>query len=163
MLYLDGKYFLSDHNLNYTDKMAMAHGVEVRVPLLDVDLISLATQLPDRLKQRGAVGKWIFKKAMEPYLPHDVIYRPKTGFGAPVRHWIRNALRPLVEDVLSHSAIEQRGLFDPDAVEALVRSNRGGQVDAAYTIFGLICIEVWCRVFLDRSIPLRGVGQRLGT
>ncbi len=161
MLYLDGKYFLSDHNLNYTDKMAMAHGVEVRVPLLDVDLISLATQLPDRLKQNGSVGKWIFKKAMEPYLPSDVIYRPKTGFGAPVRHWIRNGLRSLVEDVLSHRAIVERGLFDPDAVEALVRANRAGQIDAAYTIFALVCIELWCRVFLDRSVPSRPAGVRL--
>ena len=151
MLYLDGRYFLSDHNLNYTDKMAMAHGVEVRVPLLDVDLISLATRLPDRFKQNGAVGKWIFKKAMEPYLPHDVIYRPKTGFGAPVRYWMRNTLRPLVDDVLSRRALERRCLFDPSAVESLVRANRAGTIDASYTVFALICIEIWCRIFLDRS------------
>jgi asparagine synthase (glutamine-hydrolysing) len=151
MLYLDGRYFLSDHNLNYTDKMAMAHGVEVRVPLLDMDLISLATRLPDPFKQNGAVGKWIFKKAMEPYLPHDVIYRSKTGFGAPVRHWMRNTLRPLVNDVLSRRALERRCLFDADAVESLVRANCRGTIDASYTVFALTCIETWCRVFLDRS------------
>lgn len=159
MLYLDAKYFLTDHNLNYTDKMAMAHGVEVRVPLLDVDLISLVTRLPDRLKQKGAVGKWIFKKAMEPYLPADVIHRPKTGFGAPVRYWIRNSLRSLVADLLSRRTIEERGLFDANAVSALVRANRDGEIDAAYSIFALMCIEIWCRVFLDRSTPARPARQ----
>lgn len=54
----------------------MAHGVEVRVPLLDQDLVALAARLPDGMKQRGRTGKWVFKKAMEPYLPLDVIYRP---------------------------------------------------------------------------------------
>ena len=68
MLFLEGKFFLADHNLNYTDKMAMSQGVEVRVPLLDTDLVALAARLPDKMKQRGATGKWIFKKAMEPYL-----------------------------------------------------------------------------------------------
>jgi asparagine synthase (glutamine-hydrolysing) len=88
---------------------------------------------------------------MEPYLPHDVIYRSKTGFGAPVRHWMRNTLRPLVDDVLSRSALERRCLFDPGAVESLVRANCRGMIDASYTVFALICVETWCRVFLDRS------------
>lgn len=151
MLYLDGKYFLTDHNLNYTDKMSMAMGVEVRVPLLDPDLISLAARLPIKFKQNGNTGKWIFKKAMEPYLPKDVIYRSKTGFGAPLRHWLRNELRPLVEDVLSQASLKKRGLFDPTGVRRLIESDRTGQADAAYTIFSLMCIELWCRIFLDRN------------
>ena len=72
MLYLDAKFFLTDHNLNYTDKMSMAHGVEARVPLLDPDLMAFAARLPTRFKQSGATGKWIFKKAMEGILPRDV-------------------------------------------------------------------------------------------
>lgn len=151
MLYLEAKHFLADHNLNYTDKMSMAAGVEVRVPLLDLDLISLASRLPINYKQRGGEGKWIFKKAMEPYLPRDVIYRPKTGFGAPLRYWLRNPLRPVVEEVLSKASLQRRGLFDPDEVAKLVILDRQGRVDGAYTIFALMCIEWWCRIFLDRS------------
>lgn len=151
ILYLEGKFFLADHNLNYTDKMSMSQGVEVRVPLLDPDLVALAARLPDNLKQRGRCGKWVFKKAMESDLPRDVIYRPKTGFGAPLRRWLRRELRPLVEDVLSHETIMRRGLFDPDAVARMVRMDREGKIDAAYTIFALLCIELWCRIFLDRS------------
>ncbi len=149
MLYLEGKFFLADHNLNYTDKMSMAHGVEVRVPLLDQDLVALATRLPDGMKQRGRTGKWVFKKAMEPYLPLEVIYRPKTGFGAPLRRWLRHELRPLVDDVLSSASIQRRGLFDADGVARLVRADREGRIDAAYTIFAVVCIELWCRAFID--------------
>ena len=155
MLYLDGKYFLVDHNLNYTDKMSMATGVEVRVPLLDPDLIALAARLPDDVKQKGSIGKWVFKRAMEPFLPLDIIYRPKAGFGAPLRSWMRNQLRPLVEDVLSPSALRNRGLFDSLAVADLIEADRSGRIDAAYPIFALVCIEMWCRLFLDRPVPRR--------
>lgn len=149
MLYLEGKYFLPDHNLNYTDKMSMAAGVEVRVPLLDPDLIALAARLPLKYKQNGRVGKWIFKKAMEPYLPREVIYRPKTGFGAPLRHWLRYELRSVVDDALSEQSINNRGLFNYAGVSRLVSQDRLGLIDGTYTIFSLICIELWCRIFLD--------------
>ncbi|MDP6719831.1 MAG: asparagine synthase C-terminal domain-containing protein, partial [Pirellulaceae bacterium] len=89
MLYLETKHFLPDHNLNYVDKMSMAHGVEVRVPLLDLDLVNYVTSLPPHEKQRGTQGKWIFKKAVAPLLPNAVLRRSKTGFGAPLRRWIR--------------------------------------------------------------------------
>jgi asparagine synthase (glutamine-hydrolysing) len=151
MLYLEGKHFLCDHNLNYTDKMGMAVGVEVRVPLLDLDLIALAARLPVEYKQHGRIGKWIFKKAMEPYLPYNIIYRPKTGFGAPLRYWMKHQLRPVVEDVLSDQSLNQRGLFDPVGVKHLIEQDRTGRIDAAYTIFALVCIELWCRIFLDQK------------
>jgi asparagine synthase (glutamine-hydrolysing) len=153
MLYLEGKHFLADHNLNYTDKMGMATGVEVRVPLLDPDLVAYAARLPLEYKQNGHVGKWIFKKAMEPWLPADVIYRPKTGFGAPIRHWLKDELAPLVEDVLSERALAERGLFDPRGVHDLVARDRAGRTDATYTIFALVCIELWCRMFVDGAPP----------
>jgi asparagine synthase (glutamine-hydrolysing) len=150
LLFLEGKFFLADHNLNYTDKMSMAHGVEVRVPLLDTDLVALAASLPDNMKQRGKTGKWVFKKAMEPFLPRDIIYRPKTGFGAPLRHWLHHELKPLVEDVLSPKALKKRNLFDVQGVKKLIQMDQEGRVDAAYPIFALICIELWCRIFIDR-------------
>ncbi len=152
MLYLDGKFFLTDHNLNYMDKMAMANGVEVRVPLLDPDVVAFAARLPLRFKQRDGVGKWILKKAMEPFLPRDIIYRPKAGFGAPLRHWLRHELRPLLMDVLSEPALARRGLFDPKQVHALIEQDRAGRIDGAYTVFTLLWIELWCRLFLDTSI-----------
>ncbi|HQS58851.1 MAG: asparagine synthase (glutamine-hydrolyzing) [Gallionellales bacterium 35-53-114] len=154
MLFLESKFFLPDHNLNYTDKMSMAVGVEVRVPLLDPDLVALAARLPVGYKQHGREGKWIFKKAMEKYLPREVIYRPKTGFGAPLRSWLHseNKLKPLMMDVLSKNAITRRGIFDSKSVESLIEEDAKGRVDATYTIFSMMCIELWCRKFLDEDV-----------
>ena len=152
MLALEQRFFLADHNSLYTDKMSMAAGVEVRVPFLDSDLVRLANALPPRMKQRGKEGKWVLKKAMEPYLPANVIYRPKSGFGAPLRHWLRHDLKEWVSDMLSADTLRRRGLFDAKAVTALVAEDRAGRIDAAYTILGLVCIEVWCRKFFDTPV-----------
>jgi asparagine synthase (glutamine-hydrolysing) len=152
MLYLDGKFFVPDHNLNFFDKVSMACGVECRVPLLDTELIRSAASLPVRFKQVGREGKWVFKKAMEAHLPHEVIYRPKTGFGMPLRVWMREELNDLQEDLLSPRAIRNRGFFDPQAVQNLRRANEAGQIDATYTLLSMMSIELWSRIFLDRSL-----------
>ena len=154
MLYLDAKHFLVDHNLNYTDKMGMAEGVEIRVPLLDVDLVKYATSLPINYKQRGSTGKWIFREAMDGILPPAVLSRPKTGFGGPLRHWMRNELSELVNDTLSASNLRHRGFFDPIGVEKLRKLDAEGKVDAAYTIFAILCMEMWSHIFLDKKIPM---------
>ena len=154
MLYLEARHFLADHNLNYTDRAGMAVGVEVRVPLLDLDLVRFATRIPARYKQKGTVGKAIFKRAMEPYLPRDVIYRPKSGFAVPLRRWLRQELRPMVEDTLDEASLRRRGVFAPEAVRRLIELDAAGRIDAGYTIFALVCIELWFRRFVDRSPSL---------
>lgn len=161
MLALEQRFFLTDHNLLYTDKMSMAAGVEVRVPFLDPDLVDLAARIPASIKQRGRVGKWVLKKAMEPYLPKEVIYRPKTGFGAPLRRWMRNELTELLRDTLSEEALRRRGLFDPAAVHRLIERNETGEVDAAFTLLSLLLIELWCRRFIDVTtvVPAEGPWQ----
>lgn len=149
MLFLEARHFLADHNLNYTDRAGMAAGVEVRVPLLDIDLVKFATTVPSDQKQRGRIGKAVFKRAMEPFLPRDVIYRPKSGFGAPLRHWLRHELAGLVDDTLAPDVLLQRGFFDPSAVRRLIEADRSGAVDGSYTIYALMCFELWCRRFVD--------------
>lgn len=151
VLALEQRFFLADHNLIYTDKMSMAAGVEVRVPFLDVDLVEFIQRIPLRFKQRGQEGKWVLKKAMEPYLPREVIYRAKSGFGAPLRRWMRFELRELLGDLLSVESLKRRGLFEPSAVHRLISANDSGKVDASYTLLSLLCIEIWCRTYLDRS------------
>jgi len=148
LLYLETKHFLPDHNLNYTDRAGMAVGVEVRVPLLDVDLVRFATRVPAGYKQRGRVGKAVLRRAMQPYLPREIIARAKTGFGAPLRRWLRHELRPLVEETLSAGVLERRGIFNPGAVRSLIERDLAGQVDGAYTVFALMTLELWCRRFL---------------
>ncbi len=111
ILALEQRFFLGDHNLIYTDKMSMAAGVEVRVQFLDNDLIEFASKLPNNILQRKSESKWILKKVAEQYLPKEIIYRPKSGFGAPVRRWIKSELSELMEDLLSQNSIESRGFF----------------------------------------------------
>jgi len=149
MLVLEQRFFLADHNLNYTDKMSMATGVEVRVPFLDLDLVEFSSQVSNRFKQRGRVGKWVLKKAMEPYLPKSIIYRSKTGFGAPLRTWMRYELRELLGDLLSIESLKNRGLFSPISVQKLIIDNDEGRIDASYTLLSLLCIEIWCRAYID--------------
>jgi asparagine synthase (glutamine-hydrolysing) len=153
MLYAECKHFLADHNLNYTDKMGMAAGIEVRVPLLDLEVIRLAGALPSRVLQHGRIGKWIFKKAMEPYLPAEIVYRPKTGFGLPLRKWLHTSMHEIVDDVLSEHSLSKRGIFDAKSVRRLLENDRAGRVDASYTLFAVMCMEIWARQFLDGHFP----------
>lgn len=145
MLALEQRFFLADHNLIYTDKMSMAAGVEVRVPFLDPDLVAFASTVPPAFKQHGQTGKWILKKAMEPYLPKEIIYRPKAGFGAPVRRWMRTELRGWMRDILSEESLQRRGMFEPAAVRELMNANDAGRIDASYTLLSLVCVELWMR------------------
>ena len=154
MLALEQRFFLSDHNLIYTDKMSMAVGCEVRVPFLDPDLVSFANSLPDHLKVRGSTVKWVLKKAMEPYLPLETIYRPKTGFGMPIRSWLRSELKEWLNDLLSVQSLSNRGIFDPNRVRHLMSLNESGRVDASYTLFSLACLELWFRRLYDTRTPV---------
>jgi asparagine synthase (glutamine-hydrolysing) len=153
MLYLETKHFLADHNLNYTDKTGMAAGIEVRVPLLDLELVALAARIPSHFKQRGSEGKAVLRRAMQGILPDEVLHRSKSGFGVPLRRWLREELREIVEETLSVKALRDRGLFDPVAVRKLIDMDRSGRVDGAYTIFALVCMELWCRMFVDLPVP----------
>ncbi len=149
LLYWDMKYFLTDHNLNYTDKMSMAHGVEVRVPFLDVELVEFSTIIPPELKMKGIETKYLLKKVAERYLPKEVIYRPKSGFGAPVRDWVINDLEPMINDYLSKEIIDKRAIFEYSEVKQLIENNKAGKIDASYTIWALLAIESWMRQFVD--------------
>ncbi len=148
MLFLDTKFFLADHNLNYTDKMSMAVGVEVRVPFLDLELVEFACRLPIQFKMRRNNAKYLLKKVAERYLPREVIYRPKTGFGAPIRRWIQEGrLDSQFERLISQSNTAMRAYFSGDALCALVRDSKNGTVDGAYTIWSLMAIDSWLKQF----------------
>jgi asparagine synthase (glutamine-hydrolysing) len=151
MLYMELKSFLVDHNLNYTDKLSMAEGVEVRVPYLDKDLVEFSATIPPELKMKGKETKYLLKKVAERYLPNDIIYRPKTGFGAPVRKWITNDLQNMIADRLSPQKLIERGIFDPDEVRRLIEENKAGKIDASYAILSLLVINSWMDQFADNK------------
>ena len=151
LLYLEIKHFLSDHNLNYTDKMGMSSGVEIRVPLLDKELVEFSSTLPIKMKHNGFTGKWIFKKAMEGILPNDIIYRKKTGFGVPLRKWMKTNLKEYVNDVLSSQSLKNRMMFDNNGLQNLRELDQKNKIDASYTLFAIVCMETWFQIFVDNS------------
>ena len=147
MLFWELKYFLADHNLNYTDKMSMAHGVEVRVPYLDKDLVEFSTEIPVEMKMKGITTKYILRKVAERYLPNDIICRSKTGFGGPVRDWVKTDLAAEIDSRLFNDDRYFNEIFDLKTVRSLVERNKSGQIDAAYTIWGLLAINSWLNQF----------------
>jgi asparagine synthase (glutamine-hydrolysing) len=149
MLYIDLKTFLPCLNLTYTDKTSMASSMEVRVPLLDHELVEMAARIPARLKLKGLTRKYILKRAAEAWLPRDIIYRKKAGFSAPLRAWLARDLREMVEDLLSETNIQQRGYFDYRFVRRLIDDNLSGREDNNLKIFQLLTLELWHREFID--------------
>lgn len=151
MLFWEINSFLTDHNLNYTDKLSMAVGVEVRVPFLDTELVEFSTNIPPHFKIKGNETKYLLKKVAEKYLPKEIIYRTKTGFGAPVRNWILNDMDDLINDYLSEEIIIKRGIFNFDKVANLIEDNKKGVIDASYSIWSLLVIESWMRQFHENK------------
>ncbi len=150
MLYWEIRSFLVDHNLNYTDKMGMAVGVEARVPFLDSELVDFSLTIPPELKMKNGETKYILKKVAERYLPKEIIYRPKTGFGAPIRKWITKDLDNMINERLSLENINRRGIFNFDKVSELIHLNKSGEVDASYTIWTLLAIDSWINQFVEK-------------
>ena len=155
MLYLDSKIFMTSLNLNYNDKMSMASSVEVRVPFLDRELAEfVAWNVPPGLKLKGRwrpTTKYIFRKAMQNFLPREVLRQPKAGFAAPVDYWLANDLKEMVDDLLSETRIRERGLFRPEVVRAYVDEHRSGAQDWSMQIWQFLTLEIWMQTFLDET------------
>jgi asparagine synthase (glutamine-hydrolysing) len=153
MLYVDLKTFLPCLNLTYTDKTSMATSMEVRVPLLDHELVELAARIPARLKLKGLTGKYILKRAAEAWLPREIINRKKAGFSAPIRAWLVRDMLDMVEDLLSESNIANRGYFEYGYVRRLIDDNLSGREDNSLKVFQLLTLELWHRAFVDTVSP----------
>jgi len=151
MLYVDLKTYLPCLNLTYTDKTSMAASMEVRVPLLDHELVELAAKAPVALKLKRLTGKYLLKRAAEAWLTKEIVYRKKAGFSAPVRAWLVRDLRDMVDDLLSESNIKGRGYFEYGAVRKLIEDNRSGKEDNSLKVFQLLTLELWNRAFMDGS------------
>ncbi len=160
LLYVDAKTFLPCLNLTYTDKMSMAASVEVRVPLLDNEIVDLTSRIPSNLKLRGWRRKYIFKKSQEGVLPHEIIWRPKAGFGAPIRSWLASDLTPVAQELLSASSIDARGLIDKDEVRRMWAANVSGAADFSMRLYALLSLEIWSRMFVDRRWTFEDLATR---
>ncbi len=154
IFYLDFMTFLPDNLLLFSDKMSMSTSLELRVPLLDLELVQFAAALPSSLRLRRLQMKYLLRKAMTPLLPPFVLSKSKQGFSAPVGMWIRKELRAYACDLLSPEVIARRGLWNEAYVTRLLAEHLAGRREWGYHLFALMVFELWCRAFLDSPIAI---------
>jgi asparagine synthase (glutamine-hydrolysing) len=143
MTYLELKQRLAELLLMRVDKMTMATSVEARVPFLDRELVEFALALPEGMKVRGGVGKWLLKRTVDGLLPSEIVHRPKQGFGAPVAEWFRGELGRRAQQEIRASTLAERGLLDYDCIDRLWGAHRGGQADWSFQLWNLYNVSAW--------------------
>jgi asparagine synthase (glutamine-hydrolysing) len=152
--YLDLKTYLVGDINTKVDRASMAHSLEVREPLMDHKLVEWLATLPSSLKVRGNEGKFLLKKAMEPMLPADVLYRPKMGFSVPLAQWFRGPLKARVRDAVLGERLAGTGWFDPAYLRHLVDAHQSGACDYSSPLWTLVMFEAFLRNVVDAAPPL---------
>jgi asparagine synthase (glutamine-hydrolysing) len=163
--YCDLNTYLPLDILTKVDRMAMAHSLEARPPLLDHTLVEFAATIPSRFRIHNGATKYLFKQAMRGLLPDDIIDRPKHGFAVPLARWFRSELAGFARDLLCSDRTRQRGLFRIEQVERLIRLHEGGR-DIDLQLWTLVSLELWCRRVLDVPLstarrPVRASQERI--
>jgi len=149
MLDADFQLYLPDCLQVKMDIASMAHGLEVRSPLLDQEVVELAASLPAGLKLRRGAGKYLFRREMRELLPPEILKRRKMGFGIPLSPWFRRELKDyLAGHILDRRALG-RGYFEPEAVRRLFEEHVSGRVDHTSRLYLLLVLELWHRLYLD--------------
>src|SRR5215470_11259614 len=149
MTYLELKLRLPELLLMRVDKITMATSVEARVPFLDHHLVEYALGLPRELKIKGQTGKHILKRALESILPHEVLYKPKRGFGAPVHEWFRGAEGSALVQQITNSSLRRRELLDYEFVSRMLEEHRRRKKDWGFHLWALLNLSLWYERWID--------------
>ena len=151
MLWFDQKYYLADDILVKSDRMSMAHAVEVRPPFLDHRIVEFAATLPLELKIRGAQQKMVLRKLRRAKLPATILEGKKTGFDIPAHEWLRGPLRELLVGTLREGTETYGDLFDAAAVESLLQRHLNRQANLGYHLWGLLILFLWMKKWKIQS------------
>jgi asparagine synthase (glutamine-hydrolysing) len=149
MMRHDQHFYLPDCLMVKTDIASMAHGLEVRCPLLDHTLVEFAATIPSHMKHTTQEGKRIFKDTVRDLVPAAVLAKRKTGFGIPLARWLRRDLSELVRATLLDDRARRRGLFVPAFVERIIDEHGTGARDWSTRLWALLFLELWFREFID--------------
>jgi asparagine synthase (glutamine-hydrolysing) len=150
--YLDLKTYLVGDINTKVDRASMAHSLEVREPLMDHPLVEWLATLPTSFKLRAGEGKWLFKQAMEPHLPKEILYRPKMGFAVPLASWLRGPLRQRARDAVLGDSLAETGLFDPRYLRQLFDQHQAGSRDHSAPLWSLLMFDAFIRQ-MDATHP----------
>jgi len=143
--YLDMKTYLVGDILTKVDRASMAHALEVRVPFLDHILVEWVSGLPSSLKIQGAEGKYMLKKALEPYLPHDIMYRRKMGFSIPLAEWFRGALKEKLYAAMTSQRMADTNIFNMPELKRMADEHISGIRDYSAALWSLLMFEAFLR------------------
>jgi asparagine synthase (glutamine-hydrolysing) len=146
--------YLPDDLLVKVDIATMAHGLEARSPLLDHELMAWAASIPDAQKMSGQETKQLMKRALAHHLPHEILYRPKMGFGVPIERWLKNELKEIAHDCVDSPRARQRGIFRPGYGAELLEQHCGGTRLHHPRLWAMIMLELWYRTWIDEPDPL---------
>ena len=147
--YVDVKTYLVDDILVKVDRMSMATSLEARVPLLDHRIVEFALNLPPHLKLNGDETKVILRRIMADRLPEAILKKPKEGFSIPLKHWLRNEMKPLLTDLLAPDVIRRRGYFEPETVTRWVSEHMTRQANHSHRLWALMVFELWHQQVMD--------------
>ena len=161
--YLDTKTYLPADVMTKVDRMSMAHSLEAREPLLDHVLYEYVAKLPVNMKFRDGVSKYLLRKVARKYLPQEILERKKQGFGVPLEFWFKSDLKQYVHDLLFDERTHSRGLFNQFEVRGLVQQYESGRRELATTIWMLLVLETWFRIYLDGMAALPCTQPVLGS
>jgi asparagine synthase (glutamine-hydrolysing) len=149
--YLDLKTYLVGDINTKVDRASMAHSLEVREPLMDHPLVEWLSSLPPDLKLRNGEGKYLLKRALEPYLPSGILYRPKMGFSVPLSKWFRGPLRQKVRDTVLGPILADTGWFNASYLQRLVEDHQSGRRDYSAPLWTLLMFESFLRNVMGAS------------
>jgi asparagine synthase (glutamine-hydrolysing) len=141
--YIDLKTYLVGDINTKVDRASMAHALEVREPLMDHPLVEWLATLPASYKLHGGQGKWLFKRALEPHLPREVLYRPKMGFAVPLARWFRGPLKDRVRSAVLGERMAESGYFDPTVLRRLVDQHLSGARDHSAPLWSLLMFDAF--------------------
>ena len=147
--YADISYYLAEDILTKVDRAAMAVSLETRAPFLDPRVGQFAASIPVEYKLKGKSGKVILKEAMKDLLPHDILHRPKKGFGIPIAEWLKGRLNGLMHEMLSPERLNKQGLFNLDYVQKLIKEHETGAASHHKELWTLLVFQLWYRRFLN--------------
>jgi asparagine synthase (glutamine-hydrolysing) len=143
--------YLPDDLMVKVDVASMAHGLETRSPLLDHVLLEWAARIPADIKMKSSTTKALFKAAMMPFLPAEILHRKKMGFGVPLERWFRNELRELASDTLLGQRARERGIMRSDYVRRLLDDHAAGRQNHHTRLWALLMLELWFRSWIDEA------------
>jgi asparagine synthase (glutamine-hydrolysing) len=149
MLYTDLMTRMPDHLLSIVDRMSMAHSLENRSPLVDHKVVEFAARIPGAMKLKGRNLKYILKKVAARHLPRDLITRPKQGFSFPVGTWMRDRLKPLMDNLFRQSRFVEQKIFDGREMQRMWHEHVSGKADHNYRLWILLNLELWHRMYFE--------------